>query len=607
MGSPYLNSGEAIILTTNRVSTDSVLYDVMLTTERIFFIDNRNPRFEPRIIPLNTILSVQGGKTPAQDPAITILFRTGESEGSRQPLNLIFSQDPNENRKPERDDWVRSLIQLSIRQHEKEAEPETPLMTEETDEAGLRPRVRHGVAPEMVLPLSNVGSRHTTPAPVTVIFEEVEGSGEIPACAEARLPLKKESPEPALSPEAPEDNFVPAPRTPPPRPASPPRVIIPQIIEELLPAKKAPASPGGQELAPETGIDSEALFPAIPTAVRSEKVTEEQEPAQLPIGDEITTSDSVPVVETFPERPGTDSPPAAKEPREVAELLKRPENDAVIPDIPEPPEMAASTAEPSEVPQEDLSMVPEPPLTNAIPGDVNEESVCQTNQEAGFKREPAPADASPYWQPPPPGRDGVRPFGHTIAYAAALILIIALIAAGAMLLLQRGPGQTDTRLIPTLPLVPVTTLPPDTELPATRSPGTITPSATLIVSPVPSLPASPAPPSGVWVRVNSTAYYFGEIGNPELMQKVSGSGDHFYKVFRSDRLVKVAVQKQDNSGALLAVAIYRNGSLISTRSVTSPGGSVDLLIDPLTDLAPGLTVNDTFPEHAATPSGLENY
>lgn len=179
MGSPYLNSGEAIILTTNRVSTDSVLYDVMLTTERIFFIDNRNPRFEPRIIPLNTILSVQGGKTPAQDPAITILFRTGESEGSRQPLNLIFSQDPNENRKPERDDWVRSLIQLSIRQHEKEAEPETPLMTEETDEAGLRPRVRHGVAPEMVLPLSNVGSRHTTPAPVTVIFEEVEGSGAL--------------------------------------------------------------------------------------------------------------------------------------------------------------------------------------------------------------------------------------------------------------------------------------------------------------------------------------------------------------------------------------------------------------------------------------------
>jgi len=74
MGSPYLNSGEAIILTTNRVSADAVPYDVMLTSERIFLIDNRNARFEPRIIPLSVILSVQGGKTPALDPVITLLF-----------------------------------------------------------------------------------------------------------------------------------------------------------------------------------------------------------------------------------------------------------------------------------------------------------------------------------------------------------------------------------------------------------------------------------------------------------------------------------------------------------------------------------------------------
>jgi hypothetical protein len=109
------------------------------------------------------------------------------------------------------------------------------------------------------------------------------------------------------------------------------------------------------------------------------------------------------------------------------------------------------------------------------------------------------------------------------------------------------------------------------------------------------------------VRVNSTAYYFGNAGNPELMQKVSGTGDNFYKVLRSDHLVQVSVQKQDNSGALLAVAIYRDGTLIGTRSVTSPMGTVDLLIDPLTARAPGLTENDTLPEHAATPAGLENY
>jgi hypothetical protein len=170
MGNPYLNSGETIILTTNRVSADTVPYDVMLTSERIFLIDNRNARFEPWIIPLNAILSVQGGKTPAQEPAITLLFRTGVvGRGSRQPLNLIFSQDPSENRKPERDDWVRSLIQLSISQHERELVTETPVIPEVTGETGLRPTVRHGVSPEMVRPLSNMADRQKAPAPVAVI------------------------------------------------------------------------------------------------------------------------------------------------------------------------------------------------------------------------------------------------------------------------------------------------------------------------------------------------------------------------------------------------------------------------------------------------------
>jgi hypothetical protein len=71
--------------------------------------------------------------------------------------------------------------------------------------------------------------------------------------------------------------------------------------------------------------------------------------------------------------------------------------------------------------------------------------------------------------------------------------------------------------------------------------------------------------------------------------------------------VQVSVQKNDNSGALLAVGIYRNGTLISTKSVTSPMGTVDLLIDPQTGRAPGLTADDALPGHAAAPSGLVDY
>lgn len=607
MGSPYLNSGETIILTTNRVSADTVPYDVMLTSERIFLIDNRNARFEPWIIPLNAILSVQGGKTPAQDPAITLLFRTGVvGSGSRQPLNLIFSQDPSENRKPERDDWVRSLIQLSISQHERELVTETPVIPEVTGETGLRPTVRHGVAPEMIRPLSNMADRQKAPAPVAVIPDEVEGGGEIPARAAVITPVNKENPAPEPVPEEPATDLTPVRGTPPPLPAPPARVIIPQIIEELLPVK-TPAPLEGQEPAPAAGFDSEALFRAIPTAVRSMTVTEEREPSPLPVAESDTTPESVPVVETAPEQAVAVPLPAAAEPREVAEIIRALHTGAGKPVATEPPDTAKPDTEPEpEILHEDIREVPESQVIFAIPENVMQESVGQTTPEAIFKREPAAADATPVRHPLPPARE-IRPLRTTLAYAAVLLLIIALVAAGAVLLLPQGPGQTDTPVTPTPTRGQVTTLPPETVQPTPLSPATVPPVTPRITTPVTSLPASPVPQTGVWVRVNSTAYYVGNAGNPELMQKVSGTGDNFYKVLRSDHLVQVSVQKQDNSGALLEVTVYRDGTLVGTRSVTSPMGTVDLLIDPLTARAPGLTENDTLPEHAATPAGLENY
>jgi hypothetical protein len=239
MGTPYLNSGESIILTTHRVSVDAVPYDIMLTTERLFLIDNRNIRFEPRIIALSTLLSVQGGKTPALEPVITLLFHNERTGEARTPVNLVFSQNPHENRKPERDDWVRSLIQLTINQHEREIVPERPAVAETTKGTGLRPTARHGVAPEMVRPLSNVVDRQKVPAPVTIIPEEVEGSGEIPVKIAVAMPLREESPELEQPPVT--DSPVRGIR--PPAAIPPARVIIPQIIEELLPEKQVPVIP----------------------------------------------------------------------------------------------------------------------------------------------------------------------------------------------------------------------------------------------------------------------------------------------------------------------------------------------------------------------------
>jgi hypothetical protein len=230
-----------------------------------------------------------------------------------------------------------------------------------------------------------------------------------------------------------------------------------------------------------------------------------------------------------------------------------------------------------------------------------QESVARPATGAVFRREPPAAEAPPIRHPIPPARE-IRPYRKTLAYAAVLILVVALVAAGAVLLFPPGPGQTDTPVTPTPGIVPVTAEPSKT-----LQPPAVLPVTTRTPAPVPSPRSLSIPQAGVWVRVNSTSDYAGTVGNPEQMQKFSGRGNNYYKVLRDDHPVQVSVQKQDNSGALLAVGIYRNGTLIGTRSVTSPMGTVDLLIDPLTALAPGLTGNDLLPEHEALPAGIEDY
>ena len=696
MGSPYLSSGEAIILTTNRVSADAVPYDVMLTSERIFLIDNRNARFEPRIIPLNAILSVQGGKTPSHDPVITLLFRSGEVGGARQPLNLIFSQNPNENRKLERDDWIRNLIQLSISLHEREAVPETPVIPDITGETGLRPAVRHSVAPEKVRPLSHGVERQTVPVPVTVIPDEVEGSGEIPVHKTAVTPVEEEHPKKESVPGEPLLNFNPVRGSPHRIPDLPSRDNIPQIIEEQLPVTVSMTSPVEQEPVPLE--DTKAQGHSTQIADLSPAATEKPAPESSRIPEPAMTP-AVPVVETGPEQAAAIPPPAAAGPREMAEIIEEQlpvtvsmispvEQEPVMledtdvggyaiqtadlalaatekpapepPGVPEPamtpavpvvetgPEQAAAVPPPAAAGLREMAEIirglhigtgefvtteqsdtatsdtpPEPEQANpdagirespeshaalTIPENMAEETVSHPAPGAVFQPEPAAAEASPIRHPIPPSRE-IRPLRTTLVYAAVLLLAIAVIAVVAVPLLSQGPGQPASPPITSTPgIIPGTTSPPVTVQPTTIQPTIVPPVTPRITtaSPSPSLPLS-VPLEGVWVGVNSTSNYTGRVGNAGFMQPFSGFGNNFYKVRWSDRTVQVSVQKQDNSGALLAVAIYRNGTLISTSSVTSPAGSIDMLIDPLTARAPGLTADDTRAGYTAPSTGLENY
>ena len=117
-GSPYLEIGESLILTTDRVSVNTVQYDVLLTTRYLILVDARYAQFQPQMIPLLTIQSVKGGKTASGELVITLFFTENGSSGKPEPMVLIFSQQPGEQRKRERDDWLKTLMGLivSVRQ-----------------------------------------------------------------------------------------------------------------------------------------------------------------------------------------------------------------------------------------------------------------------------------------------------------------------------------------------------------------------------------------------------------------------------------------------------------------------------------------------------------
>jgi hypothetical protein len=355
-----------------------------------------------------------------------------------------------------------------------------------------------------------------------------------------------------------------------------------EIIEEQLPVTVSMTSPVEQEPVPE------------PSRV--------PEPAMTP---------AVPVVETGPEQAATIPPPAAAGPREMAEIIRAlhigtgefvttEQSDTATSDTPPEPEQANPDAGIRESPESHAALT--------IPENMAEETVSHPAPGAVFQPEPAAAEASPIRHPIPPSRE-IRPLRTTLVYAAVLLLAIAVIAVVAVPLLSQGPGQPASPPITSTPgIIPGTTSPPVTVQPTTIQPTIVPPVTPRITtaSPSPSLPLS-VPLEGVWVGVNSTSNYTGRVGNAGFMQPFSGFGNNFYKVRWSDRTVQVSVQKQDNSGALLAVAIYRNGTLISTSSVTSPAGSIDMLIDPLTARAPGLTADDTRAGYTAPSTGLENY
>jgi hypothetical protein len=308
MDSPYLEHGESIILTTDRVSINSAQYDVLLTTRYLILVDVRYAQFQPQKIPLLEILSVKGGKTAVGDQVITLYFSDTSLTGGSGQMNLIFSRYSGEQRDRERDEWLKKLMECIVAVRQETIGPKT----NPAQDTGIRPATRRTIAPEMQLPHTTVINIRPEPVELSIIHNEPESPASpeepaepvsIPDVTFPEVTPPEEEPEitvtDTVSPDLPESSAVPAPREEPAEPVSipdvtPPEVTAPEEEPEItsLTYLSAPSEPAIIGLSAEKGEEAEQSE-AIP-AGRSEP------------GESATQ----PAADIPPGTPGTPPPPA---------------------------------------------------------------------------------------------------------------------------------------------------------------------------------------------------------------------------------------------------------------------------------------------------------
>jgi hypothetical protein len=622
-GIPYLESGESLILTTDRVSVNTVQYDVLLTTRYLILVDVRYAQFQPQMIPLLTIESVKGGKTANGELVITLfLSDTGSSSGS-DSMVLVFSQQPGEQRKRERDDWLKALMGLIVSLRQETSFENLPDAYPET---GIRPSMKRSIAPEIPLPYTKVVE--TRPAQIELII--IPDEPESPVLSEEN----QELPETAFSKEGTPSEVTPLQSATEDTPG--PLQEIPGPQEILSPSP--PVLEGSVDTSPDLTEFPETLLPPFPLekTVDTSQLTEspdtlsppelskniefarlhEEESASpetlvqtcdeiLPAPEEdYGTQKSVPVsllaavrsLSSPSASPGvldTRLPPpgieetttgAAEEPVLPEAFLRHEEQKIVasrsateekaeplLPPDPlttdeKSPAVSEETVSPDLPPSPELSTIESPPdhgQDSPITGPVS--------PEAGTMEEPvqlAAPETNPDapGSPPPPAGPGLP--RHTLIAGAAILLIILGIA-GAMVFYPQNP----TAPVAEPPLLPTPTLQ------LTSQTTTPTPQTTAVI----------IPPTGIWVRVNYTRAFNGLVGVPGSLREVSGSGDRIYKIPVGDGIVQAQIYKPDNSGDTLTLQIYRDGKIIGNRSASTPRSTVELLIDAKTGNPPGLT------------------
>jgi len=513
----YLEEGETFVMTTHRISVDFIRYDMMLTSKNLILLDNSHATVNPRTIPLNTVLAVNAGITAAKEPVITLTFIKDGEEGVPLPMNLLFSQNAGEQRKAERDDWVKLLMEqvVALQQGNLLSRP-----VRDSEEPGISARPSapmRGI--DMPLPHKSLIREETVLVDLGVVPEE---GSQIPNEQESEIVPHSGLPEDDKERGTPDEEKLSCSRdmtkyldsaTIPEKPIA--ADAMPVTREDLattgLPEGNAIADGGREYPDPAKKLCEPGPVPEVIESFASGP----SEPTLQPVDREL------------PSETGPVSAPEIASPANVPEAPPKPEEQS---DRQESPESVSDVVLPQDYP---------------APVPISEEVAEREKPEKVQIRS--------------------VPSSKTIVAGAIIIIVILAIIAGVMYTRHFIPDST------TVPQPP-----PDNDGP----PITASPS-------VPVLTPFVIPQEGIWLLVNGS--YDGYYGRPGNLIPVTDSGHRLYRIGGSPPLFQVIIRNQDNSGKLLLVEIFNNGTSVLSRSTTVPGGTIEFIVDPITGEFPRAT------------------
>jgi hypothetical protein len=555
MSSPYLKSDESIILTTDRVSINSLLYEVLLTTRHLILVDIRYDQFLPQKIPLSTIQSVNGGKITTGEPVITLIFSDNESMSGSGPMVLIFTQQSGEQRKRERDEWLKNLMAhiVSVRQ-------EIITSTSPPIDAGheIRPSSRRPGSHEKITPYTTIVDTSPAPVELTILPDESE-SWKVPA-EDQESPgkvMSEADTQPEITYTIPESEEMP--------PVAGVESGLAGTLPQLEPEEMVESSPvpPDEEKIPDTAIDIAITEASAAGEISAEPETTSgaEKPFALILHDALKS-----LLSSEEKKELQDSLPSSEPPGEETEVPQQEEPES--PELPTPSEL--EIVESPTVVKEDSE------LSGTMPS--------ETGDMAEPGQEPS-GQAIPQIPKSPPPTRGSGSQRQTLILVTTIILIIFGIGIGVVFYSHGYPSPVKEPVPLPTPSLQQTTL-PQTPVQQTTPQQTTLPQITVQITEAPTQVV--IPPDGIWVRVVYTGNYYGRVGNPGSLQSVKGSGDQIYKI-KSDGLVQLQINKNDNTGNPLTVEIYRNGELMMHQVRSAPMGSIELLIDAKTGNPPGVS------------------